>query len=87
MFFFFFFFLVLARALAEFANFPNVHDIAEIGVHPRRWDELTGDWEHRDVQFALPQPGPPGGPLCWGSDFVVLVLDAHNGRPHHYTGL
>ena len=69
---------------------PNVHDITEIGAHPRRWDELTGDWEHRSTPYALPQPGPPGGPFYWGSDFVVLVFASHNGLqmdPRQYTGL
>ena len=39
-----------------------------------------GDWEHRHVQFALPQSGKPGGAPYWGSDFIVVVVDAHNGN-------
>ena len=62
------------KEMVEWAGFPNVHDLSEIGAHPRMWDEISGDWENRNIQFALPQSGPPGGPLYWGSDFVALIF-------------
>ena len=42
------------------------------------------------MQFALPQSGKHGGAPYWDSDFIVVVVDAHNGLqliPNQYTGL
>ena len=38
-----------------------------------------GEWENRHVQFALPQSGKPDGAPYWGSDFIAVAIDAHNG--------
>ena len=55
-------------------------------------DVGTNSWGSGRIgifQYALPQPGPLGGPLFWGSDFVVVLFDSHNGLqmdPNRYTG-
>ena len=60
-------------------GYPNIHNLTEVGAHPRRWTEMLIDWKSRNIQYALPKSGRPGAPAYFGSDFVVIVIDAHNG--------
>ena len=41
------------------------------------------------MQYALPKSGKPDAAPYFGSDFVVIVTDAHNGlhMGNSYTGL
>ena len=47
------------------------------------------EWKNQHIQRALPKSGKPGAPAYFGSDFVVIVVDAHNGLQlgNNYTGL
>ena len=45
---------------------------------------------NRHLQFALPQSGKPGSEPFWGSDFIAIWIDAHNGLQmlgDRYAGL
>ena len=44
--------------------------------------------ENDNVHYALPKLGKPDAPSFFGSDFVVIVIDAHNGLQmgSSYTG-
>ena len=46
-------------------------------------------WKNQNLHYALPKSGKPGAPAFFGSDFVVIVVDAHNGLQlgNQYTGL
>ena len=65
--------------LEKLAGCTHMHDLTEVGAHPRRFLELLIDWDNRHLQFALPQLGKPDAPPRFGSDFVVFVPDAHRG--------
>ena len=45
--------------------------------------------KNQNIQYALPKSGKPGAPPYFGSDCVVIVIDAHNGLQlgNAYTGL
>ena len=78
----------------EHSGYPNMYDLTEVGAHPRTWVNLLQQWEMRHISLALPTMRPDESvsseELQFGSDFVVIVLDAHNGLQLHatkYTGL
>jgi hypothetical protein len=50
---------------------------------------MLAHWKNQHIQYALPNSGKPGAPAYFGSDFVVIVIDAHNGLHlgNKYTGL
>ena len=80
----------VAQDEREFAGYANAHDLTEIGAHPLRELELLRDWLNRHIRFGFRKPGKPGEGVYFGSDFVVLRFDAHNGLQMHslcYTGL
>ncbi|MFM7980997.1 MAG: hypothetical protein ACKPKO_16940, partial [Candidatus Fonsibacter sp.] len=82
-------------ALRTFAGYPNVYDLTEAGAHRVRWIQRLQEWKLWHHYLALPTMGPDVPvtstlQLQFGSDFVVLVLYAHNGLQVHgtiYTGL
>ena len=52
--------------------------------------ELVRDWINRHVHYGFRKPGKPGDGVYFGSDFVILWFDAHNGLHMnllYYTGL
>ena len=67
----------------------NVHHLAAVGAHPLKWLEMLINWENQHLQFALPKLGQPDAAPYFGSDFVVIVIDAHNGLQlgNNYSGL
>ena len=65
--------------LRQHCGYPNIHNLTEVGAHPRRWTEMLLNWKNQNIQYALPKSGKPGAPDYFGSDFVVIVIDAHNG--------
>ena len=72
------------------AGYPNIHDLTEIGAHSSRWLQLIIQRQNDHPQFALPKSGALGARPRFGSDFVVILCDAHNGLHIHrlgYTGL
>ena len=75
--------------IRQHCGYPNIHNLTEVGAHPRRWTEMLINWKNQNIQYALPKSGRPGAPPYFGSDFVVIVVDAHNGLQlgHSYTGL
>jgi hypothetical protein len=75
--------------LRTHCGYPNIHNLTEVGAHPRRWTEMLIQWKNQNLQYALPKSGKPGAPAYFGSDFVVIVVDAHNGLQlgNNYTGL
>jgi hypothetical protein len=75
--------------LRTHCGYPNIHNLTEVGAHPRRWTELLVQWKNQSLHYALPKSGKPGVPAYFGSDFVVIVVDAHNGLQlgNNYTGL
>ena len=53
---------------------------------------MVGDVEklgNTHLQFALPKSGRPDAAPYFGNDFVVIVIDAHNGlhMGNNYSGL
>ena len=75
--------------LRQHCGCSNIHNLTEVGAHPRRWTELLIIWKNQNIQHALPKWGKPGAPPYFGRDFVVIVVDAHNGLQlgNTYTGL
>ncbi len=69
----------IANGLVSHAGYANVHDLSKVGAHPRRWLEMLMSWESQNPHYAVPKSGKPGEPPYFGSDFVVVVMDAHNG--------
>ena len=66
-----------------------MHDLTEVGAHPYRQLELLRDWINRHVQFGFAKPGSPGEGTFFGTDFVVIWFDSHNGlqmTAKRYTG-
>ena len=72
--------------LRSHAGYPNMHDLTEIGAHPSRWLQMLIQWENAHLQYALPQSGVPGVRPRFGSDFLVIVCDAHNGLQMNKSG-
>jgi hypothetical protein len=81
----------IPEKLADYAGFPNRHDLTEVGVHPLRWVQLLREWKARFHVLSVSSMNRDDcAELRFGSDFVVLVFDAHNGlqmHPTKYTGL
>ncbi|MFM7978844.1 MAG: hypothetical protein ACKPKO_05965, partial [Candidatus Fonsibacter sp.] len=83
------------KALANWAGYPNIHDLTETGAHPMRWVELLQPWKLKNFRLALPSMNPDvsitsARQLQFGSDFIGIVIDAHNGlqmKDSTYTGL
>ena len=75
--------------LRQHCGYPNINNLKEVGAHQRRWTEILIYWKNQNIQYALPKSGKPGAPSYFGSDFVVIVIDAHNGLQlgNNYTGL
>jgi len=75
--------------IRQHCGYSNSHNLTEVGAHPRRWLELLTNWEHAHLQFALPKSGKPDAAPYFGSDCVVIVIDAHSGLQmgSNYTGL
>jgi hypothetical protein len=65
--------------LRQHCGYANIHNLTEVGAHPRRCLELHPTWDNQHLQIALPKSGKPDAARYFGSDFVVLVFDAHNG--------
>ncbi|MFM7987782.1 MAG: hypothetical protein ACKPKO_51570, partial [Candidatus Fonsibacter sp.] len=69
--------------------------MTEAGAHPMRWIQLLQEWKLKYHYLALPSMNPDVPvtstlQLQFGSDFVALVFDAHNGLQMSgmtYTGL
>ena len=80
---------LIVSDLRTHCGYPNIHNLTEVGAHPRRWTELLVQCKNQNLHCALPKSGKPGAPAFFGSDFVVIVVDAHNGLQmgNNYTGL
>ena len=78
----------IASDLRQHCGYSNMHNLTEVGAHPRRWLELPTTWENQHIHYALPKSGKPDAAPLFGSDFVVIVIDAHNGlhMGNSYTG-
>ena len=61
------------------AGYPNIHDLTEVGAHPYRQLELLRDWINRHLRYGFPKPVSLGEGAFFGTDFVVIWFDAHNG--------
>ena len=80
----------IVQDLINVSGFANMHDLIQVAAHPRRWFEQLFTWEKTHRHYALPQLGWPSEAPRFGSDFIVIVADAHNGLPMHsfmYVGL
>ena len=80
----------VVRDLRSHADYPNLHDLTAIGAHPSMWLPMMVKWENAHLQYALPQTGSPAAKPRFGSDFIVIMRDAHNGlqmTTSRYTGL
>ena len=75
--------------LRQHCGYSNIHNLTEVCAHPRRWLELLTNSENSHVQFALPKSSKPNAAPYFGSDIVVIVIDAHSGLQmgSKYTGL
>ena len=75
---------MIVSGLRSSAQYPNIHDLTGAGAHPMRWIQLFQEWKLKHHYLALPSMNPDVPvtstlQLQFGSDFVVLVFDAHNG--------
>ncbi|MFM7979623.1 MAG: hypothetical protein ACKPKO_09940, partial [Candidatus Fonsibacter sp.] len=77
----------LTATLMEHSGFPNMYDLTEVGVHPRTWVQLLQKWKMNHQRLALPTIRPDESvsseDLQFGSDFVVIGIDAQNGLQLH----
>ena len=58
---------------------PNMHDLTEVGAHPYRQLEMLRGWINRHLSYGFAKPGSLGEGTFFGTEFIILWIDAHNG--------
>ena len=65
--------------LCASAGYPNMHDLTEVGAHPYRQLEMLRGWINRHLSYGFAKPGSLGEGTFFGTEFIILWIDAHNG--------